>query len=131
MLPCPQSIYRSILGPLANWCLDTFAADAPMLVGVELGEDTFGLHPVHLDEADPLRDLAELVAPDDWDAAVVVLAAQDAHGGRMSGTLAHAVDRHGQSATYLDEDCGRRRPLYHARGRLHDRCHMLFGWIDR
>ncbi len=115
-----------MLGSLAAWCLDTFGDDAPMLIGVRLGDERAGFHPVQLGDIDPVEDLAGLRAPDDWDAAVVVVPAQQAHGARISGVLAHAVDRNSHSATYLDEPCGHRRALHAPTGILHDLCLALF-----
>lgn len=119
MLPCSQSIYRSILGPLVNWCLDTFGEDAPVLIGVHLGPEHMQLHHTELSIVDPIRDLASRRASDDWDVVIVVLETARIDGLPHSGVVAHAMDRHGQSATVLDEQCGRRRPLRHPSGWLH------------
>lgn len=97
-----------------------------MLVGVILGGDQVRLEPIELDETDPINDLADLAAPERWDALVVVAetVALDTTLGR--GTVAHAVDRFTMSATEHDEWCGRRRSLRLIRGRLHDACVEIF-----
>ncbi|MDW3177920.1 MAG: hypothetical protein R8J94_11070 [Acidimicrobiia bacterium] len=126
MSPCPLSAYAALLQPLANWCLDTFGDGPPMLIGVVLGDAKVHFHPVELDDEHPIDDLADLAAPDRWDVLVVVAptAEIDCRVGR--GTVAHAVDRFGASATELDEPCGRRRALRLVRGTLHDACIELF-----
>jgi len=97
-----------------------------MLVGVELGDPNVQFHAVELDDFDPIDDLADLAAPDSWD-LVVVVAPTTETGDRIGlGTVAHATDRSGASATELDEACGRRRSLRLVRGALHDACVELF-----
>lgn len=126
MSPCPLSAYSPLLHPLARWCLDTFGEGPPMLVGVVLGDDTVRFQPVELDEVDPIDDLADLAAPDPWDVLVVIASTAEIDGSSAAGTVAHAIDRYGASATELDEPCGRRRTLRLIRGRLHDACVELF-----
>jgi hypothetical protein len=127
MSPCPLSVYSGLLRPLASWCLDTFGEGPPMLVGVVLDAANVRFQPVELGEDDPLDDLADLAAPEPWDVLVVIAATADVDAHMRRGTVAHAVDRHGGSATELDEWCGRRRSLRARGGRLHDACLELFG----
>ncbi len=121
----PLAPNLSVLRPLALWCLDTFGEDAPMLVGIQLADEHVRFHPVQLSD-DPLDDLAGLAAPSDWDVAVVVAHTETINSQRLSGTIAHAVDRFGSCATELDDDCGRRRSLRTVRGSLHSACLTLF-----
>lgn len=97
-----------------------------MLIGVVLDAANVRFHPVELGEDDPIDDLADLAAPDPWDVLVVVAATSDVDSHMRHGTIAHAVDRLGGSATELDESCGRRRSLRAHGGRLHDACLELF-----
>lgn len=126
MSPCPLPAYSSLLQPLASWCLDTFGEGPPVLVGVELGSPSVLFHPVELDDDDPIDHLADLAAPDRWDVLVFVADTGQLDDNMRRGTVAHAVDRLGCSATELDETCGRRRSLRHGRGRLHDACLEVF-----
>jgi hypothetical protein len=126
MSPCPLPTYSSLLRPLALWCLDTFGEGPPMLIGVTLGNENVHFQPVELHEADPIDDLSGLVAPEPWDVVVVVAPTDEIDLERHSGTVAHAVDRLGWSATELDEWCGRRRSLRTFRGRLHNACVKVF-----
>lgn len=122
MAVCPLPTYSSLLHPLAAWCLDTFGEGPPMLVGVAFGDTQVRFHPIELCDLDPLHDLAGLIAPDDWDALVVIAPTCEAQRQTPNGTVAHAVDRTGRSATELDDPCGHRRSLHVLRGRLHDTC---------
>ena len=71
-------------------------------------------------------DLSDLAAPEPWDVIVVVAETAEIESVTHPGTVAHAVDRQGSSATELDEWCGRRRSLRLVRGRLHDACLDVF-----
>ena len=122
---CPLSPATSVLRPLAMWCLDTFGDGPPMLVGVMLGADKVHMHPIELAD-DPLLDMTNLVAPDEWDFLVLVASATTIGSRFDGGTISHAVDRNGGSATELDEWCGRRRSLRLIRGQLHDACVAVF-----
>ena len=126
MSPCPFSAYAGLLRPLATWCLDTFGGGPPMLIGIVLGEENVRFQPVELGPDDPVDDLADLAAPEPWDVIVVVAETAEIESVPQPGTVAHAVDRHGSSATELDEWCGRRRSLRLVRGRLHDACLDVF-----
>lgn len=129
--PCPFPAYAPLLRPLAAWCLDTFGEGPPMLVGVILGEVNVRFQPVELRESDPIDELADLAAPDPWDVVVVVADTTDLEIDLRRGTVAHAVDRLGASATELDEWCGRRRSLRVLHGRLHDACVEVFQPLHR
>ena len=124
--PCQLSTHSSLLRPVAQWCLDTFGDDAPMLIGVAMGPDKVSFHPVQLSCDDPLTDLAGLAAPIDWDVVVAVVPTRDVDAPYGDGILAHSADRHGASATEIDDWCGHRRPLRSARGRLHALCELMF-----
>jgi hypothetical protein len=125
MSPCPFPTYSSLLRPLALWCLDTFGEGPPMLIGVSLGGMAAHFQPIELCDEDPVDDMADLLAPDRWDVLVVV-APTEAGSEIRGGTVAHAVDRFGASATELDDFCGRRRSLRMLRGRLHEACLEVF-----
>lgn len=123
---CQLTTRLSVLRPLALWCLDTFGEDSPMLVGVRLAAKKVHFHPIALSEEDPLTDLAGLAAPHDWDIVVVVAQTAELDSPHSGGTIAHAVDRFGGSATELDDWCGRRRSLRTLRGSLHLICLGMF-----
>ncbi len=124
--PCPLNARQSVLRPLALWCLDTFSEDHPMLVGIHLAADKVHFNPVQLSDEDPLTDLGGLAAPLDWDVLVVVATTSTLDSPHSGGTIAHAVDRFGGSATELDDWCGRRRSLHTLRGSLHSTMQAMF-----
>ena len=97
-----------------------------MLVGVSFAAEHVDFHPIELWEGDPISDLGSLVAPSAWDVIVVVASTERFDHRTPGGIVAHAVDRARQSATTLDEPCGRRRCLRTVRGQLHDACLALF-----
>jgi len=123
---CQFSAHSAALHPIANWCLDTFGEGYPMLIGVSFAAEHVNFHPVELWEGDPLSDLESLIAPASWDVVVIVATTEQFNHRAAGGIVAHAVDRAGQTATTLDEPCGRRRTLRTLRGRLHDVCLALF-----
>lgn len=123
MSPVPFPLAASLLRPLASWCLDTFEGLDPLLVGVDFRDDTVGLHPIHLDQIDPLHDITSLRAPDDWDAAVLLVDVIHASVAvrnwiSMTGIIAVAADRTGQTAAQLDLGTGSRTPIDRGLGPL-------------
>lgn len=131
MSPIPFPATAPLLGPLTEWCLDTFDGLAPILIGVEFGDDSVGFHPVELDPVDPIADLIGLRADPDWSIVVLlvdVLHAQtiDLETNAFDGVLAYACDRKGLSTALLDTPCGQRRKLRQREGFLAVTCSELF-----
>jgi len=131
MSPIPFPATAPLLGPLTEWCLDTFDGLAPILIGVEFGTESVGFHPVELDPVDPIADLIGLRADPDW--AIVVLIvdvlhaqAVDLETNAFDGVLAYACDRRGLSTARLDTPCGQRRNLRQREGFLAVTCADLF-----
>lgn len=127
-LPCKLSANASLLRPIALWSLDTFEQNTPVLIGVEFTSPKISFHPVVLAESNPFDTLAGLLAPPTWDVLVVVIDGFDLVSRVRSGVIAHCVDRSGQSATEMDDRCGRRRSLYSSGGILHTACLEIFGF---
>ena len=131
MSPTPFPATSPLLGPITDWCLDTFDGLAPLLIGIEFGVDTVGFHPVELDPVDPIADLVGLRADPDWSIAVVIAdvlhaQARDLETNAFSGILAYSCDREGLSQARLDTPCGQRRNLRHRTGFLPAVCAELF-----
>lgn len=131
MSPTPFPATAPLLGPLTEWCLDTFDGLAPLLIGVEFTADGAGFHPVELDPVDPVADLVGLQADPDWSAAIIIVDVLHSPSERMQdnidgGLLAFACDRGGASTTRLDYPNGSRRVLRHPRGVLEAVCRALF-----
>lgn len=131
MSPIPFPAIRPLLGPLTEWCLDTFDGLTPLLIGVEFGADTVGFHPVELDAVDPIADLIGLRADPDWSIVVLILdvlhtQSHDLETNASDGILAYACDREGQTAARLDTPSGQRRNLRRHEGFLAVTCAELF-----
>ena len=129
--PAPFPATAPLLGPLTEWCLDTFDGLAPILIGVEFGPDIVGFHPVELDPVDPISDLVGLRADPDWSIAVLIVDVLHAQGedletNTFNGTLAFACDREGRSTARLDSPSGQRRSLRSSSGHLATVCTELF-----
>lgn len=131
MSPAPFPATAPLLGPITEWCLDTFDGLAPILIGVEFGVETVGFHPVELDPVDPIADLIGLRADPDWSIAVLIVdvihaQSQDLETNAFDGILAYSFDREGRSTARLDSPCGQRRNLRNKRGFLGEICAELF-----
>lgn len=131
MSPQPFPTTAPLLGPITEWCIDTFDGLTPLLIGVEFGAEHVGFHPVELDPIDPLSDTVGLVADPEWDVAVLLVDVLHAIDNTetvttRSGLLAHGHDRDGLFVTILDSPDGSRRMLRQTRGVLHDAIAELF-----
>lgn len=131
MSPIPFPATSSLLGPLTEWCLDTFDGLAPLLIGVEFGSDLVSFHPVELDPVDPVADLIGLRADSGWSIVVLILdvihaQSQDLETSAFNGILAYACDSEGRSTARLDSPGGQRRHLRRKEGFLSTACAELF-----
>ena len=131
MSPTPFPATAPLLGPVTEWCLDTFDELAPLLVGVEFTSENACFHPVELDPVDPVSDLIGMRADPDWSAAIVIVDVLHSPGqcGQDNiddGLLAFGCDRAGASTTRLDYPNGSRRVLRHPQGPLETVCQALF-----
>ncbi len=95
------------LGSLTRWCLDHL--DAPTLIGITSGPTTVTLDPIELDADDPVAHIAELVAPTEWDSAILLLEIvstfiSDPALTARAGVAAVAVSRDGSSHVELRSD---------------------------
>jgi len=120
---------HSMLAPLASWALNTLDANAPKLIGVEIRADVVSMHIVELDIHDPLGDLAQLAAPDEWCAIVVLAEARAFRLGTPAAArhvqLAHAVDRHHHGSTEYRSRSGTTASIRSSIGRLDELCRGL------
>lgn len=125
-----ESLAHAMLAPLASWALSTLDPSPPKLVGVEAAEDAVTMHVIELDRRDPLDDLAGLVAPDAWDAAVIVSEATALRLGTPASArhvqVAHAVDRRHHGATEYRSRSGTTSSIRRSVGLLDELCRGLF-----
>lgn len=125
-----ESLAHAMLAPLASWALSTLDPSPPKLVGVEARGDVVTMHVIELDGRDPLSDLAQLVGPDEWDAAVVVSEATALRLGTPASarhvTVAHAVDRRNHGATEYRSRSGTTSSIRRSVGLLDELCRGLF-----
>jgi len=125
-----ESLAHAMLAPLASWALSTLDPSPPKLIGVEAAEDAVTMHVIELDQRDPLGDLAQLVAPDTWVAAVVLSEATALRLGTPASArhvqVAHAVDRRHHGATEYRSRSGTTSSVRRSVGLLDELCRRLF-----